>query len=368
MSVFAMTALSADEEQENCCPSQCCDSFEVFADFLWWRGDVEGTEVAEKFVRTSTTGTSPFTADLSTIKVEGKWEPGFRFGIGTKLNDYDDWDLSLYWTYFRAKSRHVDQSFDSPEIKPLGISLLGPSALTVEAKWRLMTNLLDLELGKEFYPTCNLSLRPNVGIRGAFFNFRSKDEFLGSWSFHNSAFSPTPANRFTEENPTSQKARFHYYAGGLKFGLDSTWWFNDCFALVGCLDTSFVYGKYKIRQNFEGFQANAINDGLDELLAADLFARKDMWRLRTSLDGFLGFLWQQTFCCDQYTLKLYVGYEMSQWFQLYEVPQLIDTFDDHTAFQANGNPIFSTNYFLFENDEHGDVSFQGLTVEASFEF
>src|SRR3989304_3868290 len=94
---------------------------------------------------------------------------GMRLGLGYNI-PYDQWDLNLTWTHFHNTT---DSSLDAP---PNGY-LLGiytsasvwpvDASLNYDAKWKLQYDTLDLELGRSFFTSKALSLRPFVSARGA---------------------------------------------------------------------------------------------------------------------------------------------------------------------------------------------------------
>ncbi len=364
-------AVHSDEFGNSCCPTipappVCCsDQVIVRADFLWWKANVEGTGVAE--FQYAVSGSLPFGPIVSQYKElapEGKWEPGARVELGYQFNRFDNWKLSLLWTYLFTNSEIISQSATGTgqALYPLTANIVGPRALNVNAHWNLKTNLVDLELSNEFYPTAKLSLTPHIGGRGAFFNFHFYQSFEGLWL----SFIMTPP-LIPQVEPTSDHSSFSFDGGGLKMGLDGNWHFSDSWSLLACLSGSLIYGKYDITHKIIGFGPDPVLDGGPALFPLSETFFTDMWRVRTNLEAFLGLKWDTCWCNGKYQFSLAAGYEISQWFQLNSIPGIIDEALIYNQFNGM-TPETAFDVSIFENTNFANISYQGLTARASFDF
>lgn len=344
----------------------------VFADFLWWKADVEVTEVGERLLSTRTNGdVSNETAKI--IRPLGKWEPGFRLGVGYKPNPCDTMDLSLTWTRLNTCSDRVSQTapgnFYNPSISksdtifPYTVNIVGPSALSLKACWRLKTNILDLDVGKELLSDSCFSFKPHVGIRFGWFNFVFDQKFEGAWySFVMPYLEPV----LTQEK-TSFLSKFTYKGAGLKFGVDANWNFCRKGALLAKVSGSLLDGKYDMQEIYDGFQPNPLPDGFPALLPYNTVIKDDLWRVRTNVEGFLGLTWKEGFCANQYQLELSLGYEISEWFILNSLPFLQDKVGIYTEFNGEEERV-AVNVSFFERPANGNISYNGLTAKASLDF
>lgn len=273
------------------------------ADFLWWKADVDSTEVA---LPSQKSGNIVIVKRVTPV---GKWRPGLRIGLGCKPNPCDIFDVSLTWTYFDTRSCPLCHNHNgSALIKPLGVR---HSAHSVKAGWNLKTNIIDLDLGREFLPVCTLSLRPHAGVRGAWFNFRFNQAFCEA-AAHNS--------------------KFNYQGVGLKMGMDGDWHFTRCWSILAKLSGSLIYGKYGITQVRNEFNETTI------------LKENDVYKVRSNIEAFLGVKWGMNLCCDRFRAALSVGYDISQWFHLNSLPN------------------------RFEIPANGNIGYQGLSARASFDF
>jgi hypothetical protein len=343
----------------------------ICADFLYWKADVENTEVAE---RTSLTATS---SSNENIALNGRWEPGFRVGIGGRYGQCIKWETLLTWTHLYSRSHHIAKSADGVDVflRPLAMSTIGPKATSLSAQWRLSTNILDLETGQIFSPAAKLSLVPHIGIRGALFDFHMHQKLQGLWTFFGFT---TPGDPSTPPNlsdpnsvaaPTSGKANFQYAGIGLKADTDAVWRFNETWSILGKIAGSLLYGKYEISQHYQGFTTDIFQDSQPLLIPLDSHFKKNMWRMRGNIEAFLGLQWEIKYGADeQYVLALAGGYEMSQWFQLNEIPALEDGYEINNSYNASNQALLGSQYYVFETPAHGSISYQGLTLKASFSF
>ncbi len=78
--------------------------------------------------------------------------------------------------------------------------------------------------------------------------------------------------------------------------------------------------------------------------------------IRVNLDVLLGLKGSVGFYKDRCCFSVFAGYELSEWFRVNELFQIVRTVD------SNDNATFSTIY------SSNDIGFQGLTVRASLAF
>ncbi len=351
-------------------PAEQASRATVFADFLWWKADVEATEVALFNTITITDGT--VNVSHRTLTPTAKWEPGVRVGIGYRPNPCDTMDISATWTYLNTHSNRICVntptsssylSSSSLSLTPLTLTYVGPTASSVRADWKLNTNLLDVEIGKAYFPSCSLSLKPHVGVRGAWFKFDFDQRFVGVWRSFESLDEPESIR--IETHDTAYCSKFTYSGAGLKIGTDANWNFKGQWSILAKLSGSLLYGKYDTRQLFDGYLPDPLLDGFPALVPLTSKYRDDFWRVRTNLEGFLGVMWETTL--SQFNLGLSLGYEISQWYQLNSLPLLENVVSIYPQFNGTTQET-SFNFSNFEHSANGDISYQGLTLRASIGF
>ena len=174
-------------------PSVCgCVTPFVTADFISWRAQEDGLDFS--FNGTSIAGVEagflPETASRGTVKSPHfSYEPGFKVGAGLKF-EHDGWDLFAQYTWWRkntgkhnSKSSLTEKSNGSSYViatSPLhsaafaegelgvggqGSGLATPAVQKASATWALHFNVLDAELGRNFWISKYLTLRPFIGMK-----------------------------------------------------------------------------------------------------------------------------------------------------------------------------------------------------------
>lgn len=372
--------LGINGNYSNCCyPSSTQGNsgygLSFFADFLYWQAQVENTDIAA-------VGTAIITEDnetlsstkylLNNVRPKGKWQPGLRLGLGLQFNPCDPFDLSLTWTYFNDHSYHIKESLPNhidplnrPIIAPLGSGIVGHAAEKMSGDWRLKTNLLDLEIGKELCITSNFNLKPHIGLRGGWFHFKFNEHFLGRWdSFIHDDLMENDIKIYLGN--TSTLSCFNYRGIGLKIGTDSTWRIYDSFSILAKFSGSFLSGKYHIKKSSNGFSPDPLNDEGPALVGINQIIKDQFWSIRTNIEGYIGLMWK-TPVCNCYQLALSIGYDFSQWFRLNAIPQVIDVTEIFPAYDLEERET-SINYYLFENFSGAHINYQGLSMRACVEF
>ncbi|NGX59177.1 MAG: hypothetical protein KR126chlam3_00324 [Chlamydiae bacterium] len=116
-------------------------------------------------------------------------------------------------------------------------------ASDIETHWKLQLNLIDIELGREYWTSKYLSFRPFVGLRIAFIeqNFEIQHKG-GSWGF-----------TFTNGFPSNDKVDLEndFKGVGLRTGFDTTWQFGCGWGLYGNFAASIIYGRFSLDHDEE---------------------------------------------------------------------------------------------------------------------
>ena len=281
---------------QGCCPINNCGTVAdqgfgatVWADFLWWKADVENTLIGTKALVSNNTQLY----QGSTLLPDGQWRPGVRVGLGYTPRGCNSLGLSASWTYFETQSNRIcatapaEPSFSAPftTIAPAGTSLLGPRASKASGQWHLKTNLLDIEVGKELPVSCGFSFTPHGGIRVGWFNFRNCQKFKGIWTSFTDLANPLTVRYFTDD--TSLLSKFIYNAAGLKIGSDANWHVTEQFSILAKLSGSLLYGRYKTDIVINGFQPDPLRDTLPANIPVKAIIEDKLFRGRTNLEDFL---------------------------------------------------------------------------------
>ena len=249
------------------------------------------------------------------------WSPGLRIGIGYNFQT-DSWDTQFSYTNFKVNSRaqasdNIHTAFFGQTISAVGFFQKG----TVD--WTINYNMFDWDLGRSFFVSKDLSLRPSIGLKGGWIDQKIKTE----WS--------RPELLFTLIAQENLKNNFKGL--GPKFGVKSKWNFKNIgihsLSLVSEASSAFLWGHWKIQDIYKDNFFVTVNTKVKDRAFTALY-----------LQAFLGCGWDFNFDADQSHFALKFGYEIEDWLNQFQV------FDDASG--ANSN----------------DLVLQGPTLNMRFDF
>jgi hypothetical protein len=325
------------EERPGCCAGRECptcspDPENDLAFFLWgeglyWKVSENGLPSCLKFVTTS--------GGLSSINVKHppfNWHWGFRVGAGYNMC-HDLWTVYATYTRFHfSNPKNVTLGPDRnpdlvglPSLLPLWVADSTDLVNFVKTKWRVHFDQGDVQLGRNFYVSDSLILRPHFGLRTAW--IRQKYDF----DMVSLAGAPLVIDLNMKNN---------FWGFGGIVGLDTTWEISCGFSLLGNVALSILDGHFDTTYDLaeiateteELFQHNHQN-------SAVLFA-----------DLFVGFQWMRDFCCERFRLGMWAGYEQHIFFEQNQFMNL--QFSEHALFETNG----------------GNLNMNGVTIGLEFGF
>jgi len=344
----------------------CCDSGEFSLEVagFYWQATEDGLEYGIQSQVTAPTSatTTDNAANLVSASYETpdfKWKPGFKVGIGYNTT-HDGWDLELLWTHFNGRGKSsIDNTGDANiTFVPLW-SAFSPAAggdtdgtilfaSEASTSWRLNLNMVDLELGREFWLSKMLTMRPSIGFRVAQINQRYGITYSGG------IFGSTLLD-LTD----NVEMKNHFTGGGPRVGLDTVWNFGCCspcggnWGFFGDFAFSLLYGKFKVDQEeytespAPPFDTTAIMETNDNFRS-----------VRGVLDLAVGIQWTSLFNDSNYGMLLQLGWEFHQFFNQNQMWRVNRIGDSSTT--AHGENVFAQS--------RGDLSTQGVTLTAKFTF
>ncbi len=337
-------------------PRSCDGSWLVTLAGLYWNSHQDGMEFAidnSVFIPANIPSVESLLQLNNLIDAEYqnpkfKWDFGFKAGF-TFNSTHDGWDIGAVWTWYRGSaSNHVEAEVDDNHtLIPLwsAYSFIGNVNLIwardIEAHWSFKLNLADVELGREFWASKYLTLRPHIGIRFASLNqsytLRHKG---GVWSFVNAA------NLLNNE----VNLRNDFCGVGARSGLNTIWNIGKGLSLFGNTAVSVIYGRFKVKHDEWNMLLRVPHNTTRLLETEDHFRAS-----RAITDLTLGLQWSTPFgqSC-QYGFALALAWEHHMFF------------DQNQMWRVNGitNFPFQSAYY----QRRGDLDTQGLTVTIQFDF
>lgn len=303
------------------------------ADAFVWYASEEASAVWADILKIGN-NTSSFTAQDLTFN----WDPGFRVGAGYNL-DYDQWDTQLYWTWFRTEA-HQSKAL-SPQFIPVGSGALVTEQVhpeffaadlsssfsqSAKIRWSLLYNMFDCELGRSYWVSKGLSIRPFIGIKGGWI-----DQSIHV-KYGNLIIASAPTTLSAKE-----QVKNNFWGVGPAGGVNTKWkvrTFRSHYpSLFGDFSAATMWGTWMCSDVYKATNGQKIivhtrNSTLGALM----------------LRGFMGMGWDVDFNKGRSHFATRLGYEMQLWVNQLRVAtsQLIRL--------------------------HGDLTLQGVTLNCRFDF
>ncbi len=347
------------------------DSFFLMGDFLYWKAQEDGLEYAANMIPLDTTGRS---YKERPIGPHFTYNMGFRVGAGYRLAGNESWDIDLIYTWFYTKAKNSvsnpttglmyptwgGPAFADPESFASAVpNSLVTTIVYASSEWGLHYNVGDFELGRHYFVSKAVSLRPSIGVRGTSIDQDYSVHYLQSFIFVLNDLVTT------QQEPASMFAGSKFHGIGPRLKLDLEWHLNCHWSVLGQLSGSLLYGPFKTHQTYNThiltISGSPISPVADVANFPNLiFSEKNNFnRFATNLEATLGLKW---------TVKhfsLGVFYELSEWFRQNRFTRSTAWINGEFTLHQIAEPgIFSQPYVK----EHGNLGLSGLTVKGRLEF
>lgn len=330
-------------------PLTCNGDFTITVAGFYWNAHQDGMEYAiDSKVSGSTELNNLTAAEYQTPNFD--WDFGFKVGLGYATTT-DGWDIGVQWTWYQGKANdHIErESDDNATLLPLW-SAYAPAAggvlfaTDIETHWKLKLNLVDIELGRNFWSSKYLALRPFVGLRVAFLEQNYQIQHKGgSWT----ASGPFN-NQVTLDN--------NFKGVGLRGGLNSTWNFGSGFGLYANSALSIVYGRFS--EGYDETNRLATTPSTKTKIAEYNYSFRAS---RAMLDLALGVQWATMFSDCQYGFSVALGWEHHLFLNQNQMWRITRIGDTATTLPNNtGENVYS--------QRSGDLDTQGWTLTVNFAF
>ncbi|MBS0603603.1 MAG: hypothetical protein JSS60_01050 [Verrucomicrobia bacterium] len=289
-------------------------------EFLWWVAKEDGLYYAQSDYTGALPGAAPSAKvfDGHLHKVKPHFRPGFRIGFGGNMA-YDEWDIMLNWTWFQSHARDKTRGllltlWGNPTANAVG--QLTNGADSAHAKWDLHFNVLDLEMGRSFWVGRHFSLRPFLGLRGAWI-----DQHL---NIHYDYITGSEGRIRAESD---------FEGGGIRAGLDMRFALLGGWSFYGIASASMLYGFYDcdFHEHFESSEVAESRDGFHNAASTAQLA--------------LGVRWDTYVHKDRYHFGLYAGWEQNIWFGINKMNHFFHNLSEGNLEQMNGDLSLSGGTF-----------------------
>jgi hypothetical protein len=329
-------------------PLTCNGDWEITVAGFYWKAYEDGLEYA---VETEVENTASeryrlVNADFKNPKFKG--DLGFKLGLGYNTT-CDGWDMGLLWTWYHGKaSSHDEADEDTVSLLTLwsdqkagidpGVALF---ATDIQSNWKLELNFIDLELGRKFWNSPRVDLRPFIGLRIAYLDQDLRLEHKGgTWS----------DSQIQSINHVHIENDFH--GVGIRAGMNSNWHFGCGWALYGDFALSPVYGKFSVDHNEDNRRTVDPFDKIKNLEAEDSFRTTSLFA-----DVGLGISYTAILCDCDYALSVAFGWEQHLMMHQNQMWRVVP---QEGSVDSDLNNIY--------HQRRGDLSTQGWTLKLVFDF
>lgn len=241
----------------------------ITLDFIWWKTVVGGMEYAVSGVVDNASFVTPFGMSTNkghVQKPDFDFEPGIKVGMGLNF-EHDGWDLYAQYTYLHSPNETTHASArPGVGVRNLqavyyndGTDRLIP-IVNASCKWEQNLNLIDLELGRDYFISRYLTLRPCTGLKSGWITEQSKIHIIPTTTV------PIDGGPLSTNRPTSiiLKYRQNMWGIGIRTGLNAGWhisknwlFYND-FAFSALWADFHVHQKQIMTETVGGVMTNEV--------------------------------------------------------------------------------------------------------------
>jgi hypothetical protein len=279
-----------------------CRSFDCFATLLVWTAREVGADCWAEVITTEGSVSSNTLAP-----VNFGWDPGFKVGLGYGM-EYDQWDTQAYFTWFQTEGNdHISSSPGSVHStfmgnfyvsNPDGSGISGPSYQHASINWTIKFNIFDWELGRNFWVSKALALRPFLAAKGGWIH----QSIHSTWQNPNFGVLPDPVPFSTG----IENIKNDFWGIGPAAGLNMKWNLFEMpchsFHLFGDFSGALMWGHWSF--------GDAFNNNVQQQVIVNV---QDVNSGATMVRSFMGFGWNANFNQNQYRFSAKLGYETQFW-------------------------------------------------------
>ncbi len=309
----------------------------ITADFIYLDATQTGLDYARNFITAASAGTTVENAG-KIYYPHYKFDPGFRIGLGLDLA-HDAWDIMANYTWFHTGTHTTRDTF--PEVD--GNSTIGASAgyLTPEATtpvysggsdWRLKLDTIDVDLGRNYFISQYLALRPFFGAKAAW-NRQQFDSYVDT------STSSTTGLMYNYQQQTA-------FEIGIRTGFNTSWQFTRNWNIYGNAAFNLLSAHQKTHYKVT-FQANETDTNVIQNI------NFDQYTIQPVIELGMGFGYECFFFDDSYHFAVSAGWEFQYW-------------NNNNRFGNNILENASTAYTNFLR--FGDLSIQGFDLKFRLDF
>ena len=318
----------------------------ITADVLYWHAKCGGTE----FAYTDDDQIGSFPVQGRTKDMDFDWDWGLRFGVGYNF-DHDGWDAKVEYTWFDSSgSASVSAGLNSTVIPLHGSSTIVATANpgvgnptdqflfcnSAKSQYDFDYSCVDLELGRAYFISRDLSFRPHWGLKTAWIDQEQITRYTGGNLNPDSS-----GNELGLGNNTVHiKDECDFWGLGPRTGVESRWCLGNGFSIFGNVAAALLFGYFDVDHK-EQFSADPNN-------RIKLNANRHAFSPNVQMQ--LGLRWDKYIHDNKQHLGIGLGYEANYWWRQNQMIKI----DDSVVLK----------YERYSED----VSTYGLTLDFKWDF
>lgn len=301
-------------------------------DFVYWTARLDTLTYAKTSHRNPQN-----TGDLrkgNVQSVDWSWDPGFKVGLGWNFC-HGCWDMNVQYTWFYTNvgdKKHSTSLFPSYDLLPHTLPQNQILFNRATVQFDLHYQVGDLELGRNYYVSRTLKLRPYIGMKGT---WQKQD-----YQVH---YDATPIAQLNTHYNFRAKFDQSLWGLGMRAGFNTSWQFSKYIGLYGNIAFSGIWLHYDVdrKDTFD----TIVSMPQPQSTELTTFNIQDRLRLVKPVMEFgLGLRCESYFGCGRYHILVQGGWESQIWIN----QTVYITKDGH--------------YDRF------DLSLHGLTTKIRFDF
>jgi len=290
----------------------CGWNVEISADFIWWKTAIHGWEYGYTNIVDNgsvvPTGTNVGRGHVA--QPNYRFEPGFKIGIGSGLG-HDGWDIFANYTWLNCGQNLTSSITGSKEgdvfpifqpLFPDRIFAGATSALADRASssFSQMFNVVDLELGRGFFISRGLILRPFIGLKGAWVH----DHIQFNYHFIAST---------TTSGTVAGSTKFVQGMNGIgiRSGLNTDWLIWRNLGIYGNLAFTTLWSDFHIKQRDSTTSLTAVTTNLN---TAEI-----LQEVNPVIEAGLGLSYVMWNCASSFRFQFQLGWEEQVWLNFNQI-------------------------------------------------
>jgi hypothetical protein len=226
--------------------------------------------------------------------------PGFKVGLGGRFA-YDGWDLFAEYTWLAGGShsncfhaKHGEGARTALNVVD-GYGSINTRALKSGcADWDQNFNEIDLMLGRNFFISRHLTLRPSVGFKGAYIQEKLDMHF-----------------KMTPDAATMLSAKQHRHQNmwgiGTRFGLDGVWHFKTNWGVYGNIYATALWSHFDTTA--KDIVVDIPPGGAPYVTSTNLYTTGSIREVIPVLETSIGFTYLRWFHHNKRQFQIQLGWE-----------------------------------------------------------